>query len=319
MKPIPLPPLTAAQKEKYDILFPPLPSYSSPQTFGQRIKYSLLSLSSFFLSSIGIFIFSLCALPTILINILKSEPPRPFQASETTRAANRRREEDAWETSKFQKKHSRNGPDVSSGVPASILEAHNGYLPTEGGKDEFRREVGYYARRVGLDCEEIRVETEDGFVLDLWHIFDVGEYVGLPAALRGVRGPENISAVREPSRKLEPESEGGMGGSGGGNGRRGRKFPVLMIHGLLQSAGVYATNDEYSLAFWMVKEGFDVWLGNCRAGFEPRHVELSKSDPGMWNWDCKSPLILLPLSRLPFQADENSETYGNNGSPGVGC
>jgi Partial alpha/beta-hydrolase lipase region len=33
-------------------------------------------------------------------------------------------------------------------------------------------DVTYYANRVGLDCEEFTVETEDGFILIVQHIFD---------------------------------------------------------------------------------------------------------------------------------------------------
>ena len=33
-------------------------------------------------------------------------------------------------------------------------------------------DVGYYARQVGLDCEETKIETEDGFILTIQHIVD---------------------------------------------------------------------------------------------------------------------------------------------------
>jgi Partial alpha/beta-hydrolase lipase region len=33
-------------------------------------------------------------------------------------------------------------------------------------------EIGYYAQRVGLDCEESKIETEDGFILKIQHIID---------------------------------------------------------------------------------------------------------------------------------------------------
>lgn len=35
------------------------------------------------------------------------------------------------------------------------MERHGGWIPTEGGADKMARNVGYYARRVGLDCEDI--------------------------------------------------------------------------------------------------------------------------------------------------------------------
>ena len=33
-------------------------------------------------------------------------------------------------------------------------------------------DIGYYARREGLDCEETKIETDDGFILTLQHIID---------------------------------------------------------------------------------------------------------------------------------------------------
>jgi hypothetical protein len=32
--------------------------------------------------------------------------------------------------------------------------------------------IGYYAQRAGLDCEEFKVETEDGFILTIQHVID---------------------------------------------------------------------------------------------------------------------------------------------------
>ncbi|KUJ13755.1 alpha/beta-hydrolase [Mollisia scopiformis] len=236
---VPIPALSAAEREKYDIFFPPLPNYGPP-TLGKRFKWAVLRIG----------------------------PPRPFQQEEERRAEEREKEERKWE-------RQRDGD-----VDRAILESHGGWCPSEGGRDKMIRDVGYYARRVGLDCEELKVQTEDGHILVLWHVYDPREYIPLPAALRGIRGPESIDAIRPPSRKLEPQERGQTK-------EEERRYPILMIHGLLQSAGVYATNDEHSLAFWLCKEGFDVWLGNCRAGFTPEHVELDNQNPEMWNWDLR--------------------------------
>ena len=59
------------------------------------------------------------------------------------------------------------------------------------------------------------------------------------------------------------------------------------MHGLLQSAGAYCTNDDDSLAFFLCKSGYDVWLGNNRCGFEPRHTLLQYHDPRMWAWNIR--------------------------------
>ncbi|KFY52186.1 hypothetical protein V496_08612 [Pseudogymnoascus sp. VKM F-4515 (FW-2607)] len=65
-----------------------------------------------------------------------------------------------------------------------------------------------------------------------------------------------------------------------------------MIHGLLQSAGAYCTNDDASLAFYLCKSGYDVWLGNNRCGFSPQHTLLSYSDPRMWAWNIRQMGVL---------------------------
>jgi len=41
-------------------------------------------------------------------------------------------------------------------------------LPT----GKLKCDIGYYARREGLECEEMKVETEDGFILTIQHIVD---------------------------------------------------------------------------------------------------------------------------------------------------
>lgn len=33
-------------------------------------------------------------------------------------------------------------------------------------------DIGYYARRVGLECDDMKIETEDGFILTMHHIVD---------------------------------------------------------------------------------------------------------------------------------------------------
>ncbi len=75
------------------------------------------------------------------------------------------------------------------------------------------------------------------------------------------------------------------------------KFPVLLMHGLLQSAGAYCVNDDDSLAFYLCKSGYDVWLGNNRCGFDPKHVLLDYSDPRMWCWNIRQ-MGIFDLSSL---------------------
>ncbi|GAO49634.1 hypothetical protein G7K_3783-t1 [Saitoella complicata NRRL Y-17804] len=116
------------------------------------------------------------------------------------------------------------------------------------------RDVGYYARMVGLDCAEETCVTDDGFVLHLHHIIDPNP-------------PPHLLSER-----LDHEK---------------KRYPVLLLHGLLQAGGSFCTNDEDSLAFWLCKQGYDVWVGNNRCWFNPQHVVLKYGDPRMWAWNIR--------------------------------
>jgi hypothetical protein len=47
-------------------------------------------------------------------------------------------------------------------------EKERRYLDT----GKLKCDIGYYANRVGLECEETKIETEDGFILMMHHIID---------------------------------------------------------------------------------------------------------------------------------------------------
>ena len=65
------------------------------------------------------------------------------------------------------------------------------------------------------------------------------------------------------------------------------KYPVLLLPGLMQSSGAYCVNDESSLAFFLCKSGYDVWLGNNRGYFKPEHKSLKPSNPQFWAWNLR--------------------------------
>ena len=111
------------------------------------------------------------SLASTAASVIKRKKPRPFQAREDKAKAERR-------------KH---------------------------GSARLTCDVRYYARRVGLDVEEFKVTTEDGFVLVMEHIFDPKDH------------------------------------------RKGKKYPVLLVHGLLQSSGAFCSHDDNSLAFYLCK------------------------------------------------------------------
>ncbi|KAF2132616.1 alpha/beta-hydrolase [Dothidotthia symphoricarpi CBS 119687] len=150
------------------------------------------------------------------------------------------------------------------------------FVPLEGGPDEIQCDVRYYARRVGLDCEAFEVQTEDGFIIELWHIYNPRDYKRSADSQRTPHSPDIFS---------DNNSKPGVAGSQYAPGDK--KYPVLMIHGLLQSSGAYCTQDDDSLAFFLAKSGYDVWLGNNRCGFNPKHVMLEYNDPRMWAWNIR--------------------------------
>ncbi|KAJ5355172.1 uncharacterized protein N7496_012384 [Penicillium cataractarum] len=259
-------------------LFPPLPAYGPP-TIASNIKYYVIRVISFVLSLCfltAIFVGALSRTAgTVLVNAaarLQGRKPasgRVFEAEEMKRRLARADSDRKWRI-RQQKKHvdEEQGPDECP--------------PLEGGKDSVVCDVAYYARRVGLDVETFRVQTEDGFIITLWHVYDPQEYAALPAEQRRERGPAVFNGT-----KSWPSSSSGAK----------QRYPVLLIHGLLQSAGAYCTNDDDSLAFFLCKSGYDVWLGNNRCGMTPEHTTLSPSDPRMWSWDIRH-LGTLDLAAL---------------------
>ena len=264
-------------------LFPPLPLYGPP-TLARNIQCILFRFTSFFLSLAFLAVIVLGALFTSIpgfctkvfyrLTLRNHEATRPFYNEEVRRRRMRKETERAWKRGRSQ-----DNTDEVDG---------NGFTPTEGGPDALRCDVGYYARRVGLDVEEFQVQTEDGFILDLWHVYDPKEHTPLPEAERAQRGPEVFEGERS---------------RGGGRAHK-PKFPVLLMHGLLQTAGAYCVNDDDSLAFYLCKSGFDVWLGNNRCGFRPRHALLGYGDPRMWCWNIRQMGVFdLPAlaSRVLFE------------------
>lgn len=59
--------------------------------------------------------------------------------------------------------------------------------------------------------------------------------------------------------------------------------PIILQHGLFQSSGIFITNEEKSLAFYLASQGYDVWMGNARCVFEG-HKNFTPNDFEYWNW-----------------------------------
>lgn len=253
-------------------LFPPLPMYGPP-TLLRKIHVCFFRCTSALLSLCFLLVIILGALFTSIPDVVRRQwmritlqdpnKRRPFYHEECKRKKARQIADKAWEH-----RHHSQARSNSHGADE--------FVPLEGGPDKIPCDVRYYARRLGLDCEIFDVQTEDGFIIELWHIYNPREYRRSDPSLRMSHGPQVF------------ENDASTGGTSGSQYPAGnKKYPVLMIHGLLQSAGAYCTNDDDSLAFFLAKSGYDVWLGNNRCGFKPRHNMLSYSDPRMWAWNIR--------------------------------
>ncbi|ODQ81301.1 hypothetical protein BABINDRAFT_170863 [Babjeviella inositovora NRRL Y-12698] len=118
-------------------------------------------------------------------------------------------------------------------------------------------DLRYYLNLLGLDALEYSVITPDGFIITLTRVTDLSSEEQTPT-----------------SRK-----------------------PVLLVHGLLQHSGAYVTSGTKSLAYFLHHQGYDVWLGNNRCGFDPQHQFYTPGDPNMWAWDIHE-MAMYDLSSL---------------------
>lgn len=210
-------------------LFPPLPVYGPP-TLPRRLKYTAFRICSGVLSLCFLFVIVMGAIAKSLplafmslISLLRGRDPnatRPFYEIEKERAKKRRDEIKAWKA--------RRRDSQCAGDQDGERGLRNKQIA--GGKDNLVCDIGYYARRVGLDAEEFEVQTEDGFLITMQHIYDPDDPPHYPDGNIGEKDDRGRSA----------------------NGK-GRKYPVLLMHGLLQSSGAFCVNDEDSLAFYLCK------------------------------------------------------------------
>lgn len=149
---------------------------------------------------------------------------RPFYEEEVKRNQERRAAAEAWLRQQKDK-----GANTPSGEKGANVAQDGSFVPTEGGSDPLCVDVGYYARRVGLDVEVFEVQTEDGFVIELWHLFNPREYKQAPSRNRQMQGPNVFEKPLEDAEITETQPFPSSN----------KKYPVLMMHGLLQSAGAF--------------------------------------------------------------------------------
>lgn len=291
-------------------LFPQLPLYGPPtfmrdiQSFGFRCSSALLSLC--FLGTI-VLGSAFTSIPLMFRHIgqrlMLKDPDarRPHYEEEKRRKEARREESKRWTKAKRRDGKQKARIALDEEGPSHDSE----FEPTEGGPDPLVCDVGYYARCVGLDVEDYKVQTEDGFIIELLHLYNPKEYTPSPESQRSARGSaifldvpikSAIGASSQPQKAINASKH---------------KYPVLLVHGLLQSAGAYCANDDDSLAFFLCKSGYDVWLGNNRCGFKPQHQLLDSADPRMWNWNIRQMGVMdLPALISRVLAETGFEKLG---------
>ena len=242
---------TSIPASRTNPLFPPLPLYGPPSLL-RNVQCMGLRFSSFFLSLafLGVIVLGsvFTSIPLMFRHVglrLTFRDPdarRPFHLEEKKRKKDRADAAKVWKRQRRRRDSSTKKLDENEEEASQVEE----YEPTEGGKDPLICDVGYYARRVGLDVEEFKVQTEDGFIIALWHVYNPKEYR---------RVPDEQRDYKKPSTFLTPGVAGdtAYGASKRQYNHGKRRYPVLMVHGLLQSAGAYCTNDDDSLAFFLCK------------------------------------------------------------------
>ena len=272
-------------------LFPELPLYGPPsllrnvQCIGFRVSSAILSLAFLGVIILGA---AFTSIPLMLRHIglrltfRNPDARRPFYEEERKRQRSRKEEAREWKYKRRRNETSSNPADGSN--EQDVGQEEEEFEPREGGKDPLVADLGYYARRVGLDAETYEVMTEDGFILQLVHLYNPKDYTPASPSQRAHGSP----GVFPEAFDLDPlPASSSATCSSSTNRSKKCKYPVLLIHGLLQSSGAYCANDDSSLAFYLCKSGYDIWLGNNRCGFNPRHQLLNTTDPRMWNWNIR--------------------------------
>ena len=289
---------TAIPPSRTNPLFPELPLYGPPsrlrdiQCIAFRASSAVLSVAFLGVIVLGSAFTSIPLMfrhIAIRLTFRNPDARRPFYEEEKRRQQLRNEEAREWKYKRRRSETSSNAEDSNNEEDVGQEEEH--FEPTEGGRDRLVCDVGYYARRVGLDAETYEVMTEDGFVIQLMHLYNPKDYTPVSPLQRAHGAPDLFPKLFDHDRS-SADSSAPSTSSSSANPSEHQKYPVLLIHGLLQSSGAYCVNDDSSLAFYLCKSGYDVWLGNNRCGFKPRHQLLDTTDPRMWNWNIRQMGVL---------------------------
>ncbi|WFD29187.1 hypothetical protein MSPP1_000192 [Malassezia sp. CBS 17886] len=137
-------------------------------------------------------------------------------------------------------------------------------------RERLTKSPQYYAQSCGFDIVDEQVETQDGYYL-------------------------RMHRVVCPASDVKTYAAGGHGG-----------FPILIMHGLFQSSGSFITSEDRSLAFWLAKRGYQVYLGNNRAAYEMGHRTFSRYSAEFWDYNIRD----LALYDLPAMVDHVRRATG---------
>ncbi|QDS72155.1 hypothetical protein FKW77_004444 [Venturia effusa] len=265
----------ADNSARADLLFPAIPEYGPPKRF-DSLRYFAHRVLSGVCCTIGFSVLVVCAVGSQFRHTSRSKNARPLDELENTRKAERKEALERWEIRqkhgkrKGRKKLSDEEKAAAATTGEDITQPQSSsFVPSEGGKDPHKPDVGVYARRVGLESETFLVQTDDGFIIELWHLYNPLTFKGYSERDRAIRVSTPLANL--PKARSLPNAQ----------------FPVMLLHGLLQSSGAFCCTDDNSLAFFLAKQGLDVWLGNNRCGMTPQHAHLKASDPNMWAWDIR--------------------------------
>ncbi|KAJ8929019.1 hypothetical protein NQ314_018330 [Rhamnusium bicolor] len=114
----------------------------------------------------------------------------------------------------------------------------------------------------GYPVESFEVQTEDGYILDLFRI---------------------PNGIQKRSKRLGDQFSFSSSSSSEGKGKR----VVFMMHGLMSNSESFIYGGpSQSLAFWLADTGYDVFLGNARGSiYGQKHTTLDpQKDSAFWRF-----------------------------------
>lgn len=129
------------------------------------------------------------------------------------------------------------------------------------------------ARDYGYEFRNYTVQTEDGYILDLFRIpFGSKQEVA------------NNNANSQSSESSESNSQDSNSSS---QQRDDNRPAVLLMHNCLASSDEFILpGPEYGLAYYLADRGYDVFIGNARGTpYGRRHTTLNPDrDGAFWNY-----------------------------------